>query len=222
MRMHPYLKTLALALPLAVVANSCILIPEIKDRIVELAVGHSTILHLVASGSNAVHNDSKTINLGSDLNLTQLLSDNGLSANKVKDVKLRGVSYRVTKAQAGRSITNGTVEFLRHSISTPSPAPGATNPTAGYTQLVTAFTASVNSTTGWITVPLASAGVTEINTELQDLLNEAKGLGAAPKPYITYHVNGTTTPAPPPDVDFTYDLKLDLTIVGTFKTKVVN
>ena len=40
MRKHSHWKALAIALPLTVAANGCILIPEVEDRIVELAVGH--------------------------------------------------------------------------------------------------------------------------------------------------------------------------------------
>ena len=44
MRMHSKFKTLALALPLAILGSGCILIPEIEERIVELAVGHSIVV----------------------------------------------------------------------------------------------------------------------------------------------------------------------------------
>jgi len=221
-RKHSHLKALALALPLAVLANGCILIPEIEDRVVELAVGHATILGFTASGSSATHNDANTINLKLDVSLDQILSDNGIDASDVKDVKLASVAYRVTVPQTGRSINNGTVEFLRHATSTPPIAPGTSNPTGGYTQLVTAFNASVASTTGWIAVNLDPAGVTALNSLLADFLTEAKGGAAATNTFITYHVNGTTSPAPPPDVNFSYEIKLELTIVGAFKTTVVN
>ena len=222
MRKHSHVRTLALALPLAVLANGCILIPEIEDRIVELAVGHATILTFQASGSNATHNDTDTIDLKLDVSLDQILDDNGIDASDVKDVKLASVAYRIIVPQSGRQIQNGTVEFLRHATSTPPIAPGTTNPTSGYTQLVTAFNADVSANTGWIAVNLDPAGVTALNSLLADFLTEAKGGAAATNTFITYHTNGTTAPAPPPDVNFQYQLKLELTIVGAFKTDVVN
>ena len=214
MRMHSYLKTLALALPLAVLATGCILIPEIEDRIVELAVGHSIVVPFVSSGETNTHNKTSTINVALDVSLDQILADNGIDATAVKDVKLAGVSYRVTTAEAGRSITGGTVEFVRHATSTPPGSPV-------YIPLVTSFGASAASTTGWITVPLASAGVTGVNALLTELLNEAKGLGPATNTWVTYHVSGVSLPLLTP-TNFKWEFKLDLTIVGTFKTKIVN
>lgn len=214
MRMYPKLKTLALALPLAMMGSGCILIPEIEKRIVELAVGHSIIVPFTSLGETNTHNDTETINVGLDVSLDQILADNGISASDVKDVKLAGVAYRVTKAEAGRTITGGTVEFRRH--------PTGTDPgTPAYTPLVTSFTGNAGSTTGWITVALDATGVTAVNTLLTDLLNEAKGLGVAPNKFVTYHVNGVSNPVADP-TDFKWEFRLSLTIVGSFKTDVVN
>lgn len=214
MRKHSYRKTLALALPLAIAVNGCILIPEVEDRIVELAVGHSIVVPFTSSGETNTHDEINTINVGLDVSLDQILSDNGIDASDVKDVKLAGVSYRVTQAEAGRSITGGTVEFVRHATSTP---PGS--PT--YTPLVTSFTGNAGAVTGWITVPLNSAGVTGVNALLGELLTEAKGGAAATNTWITYHVNGVSNPTSTP-TNFKWEFKLDLTIVGAFKTTIVN
>lgn len=212
MRTHSKFKTLALALPLALVGSGCILIPEIEERIVELAVGHSIIVPFTSLGETNVHDDTETINVALDVSLDEILADNGISASDVKDVKLAGVAYRVTRGEAGRTITGGTVEFRRH----PSATPAGT-----FIPLVTSFSADAGAPTGWITVPLNSAGVTDINVLLADLLDEAKGNGAATNTWVTYHVNGVSNPAADP-TDFTWEIRLSLTIVGAFKTDIVD
>jgi len=212
MRTHSKLKTLALALPLAIVGSGCILIPEIEERIVELAVGHSIVVPFTSLGETNTHDDTETINVALDVSLDEILADNDIDASDVKDVKLAGVAYRVTQGEAGRTITGGTVEFRRH----PTATPAGTN-----VPLVTSFSADAGAPTGWITVPLAAAGVTEINALLGELLNEAKGNGAATNTWVTYHVNGVSNPNADP-TDFKWEVRLSLTIVGAFKTDVVN
>jgi len=205
-------KTLALALPLAVVANGCILIPEIEERIVELAVGHSIIVPFTSSGETNTHDDTETINVALDVSLDEILDDNGIDASDVKDVKIAGVAYRVTQGEAGRTITGGTVEFRRHPTATPA---------GTFLPLVTSFSADAGAPTSWITVPLSATGVADLNVLLADLLDEAKGNGPAANTWITYHVNGVSNPVADP-TDFKWEFRLNLTIVGTIKTDIVN
>ncbi len=200
-------RTAVLVLPLMLGAWGCILIPEIVDRIVELAVSASTKATFISSGETNTHNKTDVVNLSTSVGLKQVLEDNGVDATDVKDVKLMGVSYRVTVPEAGRSITGGTVTIQRGA--------GAVTP------LVTAFTASAASATGWIPVALDAAGVTLVNAILTDLLNEAKTGTPAPNPTVTYHVVGTSVPGATP-TNFTWEFKLDLSIVGTVSVQVVN
>lgn len=212
MRMHPKLKTLALALPFAMVGSGCILIPEIEERIVELAVGHSIVVPFTSFGETNTHDDTETINVALDVSLDEILAENGLDASNVKDVKLAGVAYRVTQGETGRTITGGTVEFRRHPTSTPANT---------FLPLVTSFSADAGVPTDWITVPLNATGVTDINVLLAALLTEAKGGAAAANTWVTYHVNGVSNPTSDP-TDFKWEIRLSLTIVGTFKTDIVN
>lgn len=205
-------KTLALALPLAVVANGCILIPEIEERIVELAVGHSIVVPFTSFGETNTHDEINTINVALDVSLDQILDDNGIDASDVKDVKIAGVAYRVTQGEAGRTITGGTVEFRRH----PTAVPAGT-----FLPLVTSFSADAGAPTGWITVPLDATGVADLNVLLADLLDEAKGNGAAADTWITYHVNGVSNPTDD-ETDFKWEFRVNLTIVGTIKADIVN
>lgn len=207
MRKTNILRSLVLALPLALLSIGCILVPEVEDRIVELAVGASTTATFVASGETNFHDETNVIDLDTDINLNQVLADNGVDASEVKDIKLAGVSYRVTVPEAGRSITGGTVTIQR----------GA----GAATSLVTSFGADCSKTTGWITVPLNAAGVTLVNGILADLLAEAKTGTPAPNTVVTYHVNGASVPAATP-TNFTWEFKLEVSMVGSVKIEIVD
>jgi len=220
MRMPTILKTLALALPVAFALNGCILIPQIEDRVVELAVGHSVVIPFTSQGATNFENDVKTVDLDGEFDLKSVLDDAGIDASKVKDVKLASVAYRVTRPEAGRTISNGQVEFKTFTSDPGTPALGAP-PTATYDQLVTSFSGSAGAKTGWIAVPLASGGVTSLNTLLGQFLNDVKNGGSTHPRYLVYHVYGNSNPAATP-TDFDWEFRLQLSIVGTFKTKVVN
>ena len=220
MRMQTTLKTFALALPLAFALNGCILIPQIEDRVVELAVGHSVVIPFQARGINNFEDDAKVVDLDSDFDLATVLDDAGIDASDVKDVKLATVAYRVTRPQAGRTITNGQVEF-QLSATAPGSLPTGAPPNAGFTQLVTSFTGDASTTTGWVAVPLAPAGVTALNTLLGQFLADVKNGTSTHSRFLTYHVYGASNPSGS-NTDFDWEFKLELSIVGTFKTRVVN
>lgn len=222
MRMHTSLKTLALALPLAFALNGCILIPQVEDRIVELAIGHSIVIPFNANGSTNFENDANTVDMDGDFDLASVLDDAGVDASDVQDVKVASVSYRITRPEAGRSIDNGQVEFQTFT-SDPGDVSGTLGapPTAGYTQLVTNFSGSAASTTGWIGVPLASGGVDALNALLAQFLADVKNGTTTHPRYLVYHVYGTSNPGAVA-TDFDWEFRLQLSIVGTFKTTVVD
>jgi len=204
MRTHRPWKTLALALPLALALNGCILIPEIEDRVVELAVGASTSAEFHSVGATTSLNDVNTVDIATDVSLSDLLAANGIDATDVKDVKVSGLSYRIVTPQAGQSISGGTLVAHR----------GA----GADTTIASGFSADVSSATGYITVPLDPDGVKFLNHLLDQLLREAQGGPAATNTAITYTVTGTSAVAP----DFRWAFKLDVSVIGTFKTTVVN
>ena len=220
MRMHSSLKTLALALPLAFALNGCLLIPQVEDRVVELAIGHAVVIPFQARGTINFEDDAKTVDLDANFDLATVLDDAGIDASDVTDVKLASVAYRITRAQAGRTITNGQVEF-QTSATPPGTLPTGSPPNAGFTQLVTSFTGNAGSTTGWIATPLAPAGVTALNTLLGQFLADVKSGTATHPRYLTYHVYGASNPSGE-NTDFDWEFKLQLSIVGSFKTTVVD
>ncbi len=200
-------RTLAVALPVALLNVGCILVPRLEDRNVELAVGASTSTIFHAMGSGSSYSQTETVDVHADLDLAAILNDRGVDAQDVKDIKLAGVSYRIVTGQAGRSISGGTLTIQRGSGSV--------------TPFVTSFGADCSRPTGWITVPLDAAGVGVVNQLIADLLTEVKSGVPAPNTSVTYHVQGNSNP-PGTDTDFTWEFKLDLTMAGTVKVRVLN
>jgi len=199
---------LVLAVGALSLGAGCPLIPEIKDRIVELAVGGSAAVEFVASGTSSVYAQTNTFDFA-DIELQQILADADVDLSDVEngDIRLAGVSYRVTvpDPESTRRITSGTIRITRDGD---SERPFVTN-----------FTLDpVNGATGYRTATLDTAGVRVINNLLVELLAEAKGGTIASNTGVMYRVNGTSSPD---GVDFTWELKVDLTIKGKVKITVV-
>jgi len=64
--------------------------------------------------------------------------------------------------------------------------------------------------------------VTALNTLLAAILADVKNGTSTADRYLTYHIYGASNPGSPSVTDFDWDFKVELTIVGSFKTKVVN
>jgi hypothetical protein len=213
MRMHNISRSLALSLPLILGVSGCILVPQLENRIVELAVGASTTYQSHATGSintGTFSDASSPIDLKGDVDLPGILDDNGVDVGDVKSVKVAGLSYRIVTPQAGRSISGTNVTLKR----------GNASPVT----IVSNFSASAGSATGWIDVTnkLTPGGVTLVNQILADLLTDAKGQTPLnPSFTVVYSVTGSSTPTNQA-TDFTWEIKLDLSIVGTVHVKVPN
>ena len=209
-RLYPWQK-MALALSALALVSGCILIPEIVKKIVELALSGSTTVDFVAVGILNTHDARKTIDVEKDLNLLKVLDDAGIRVADLKDIKLLSVSYRVTRPEAatpGREIQNGNVTIERGSG-------GGTE-----TPLVSNFNVLVNAATTFQAALLDQAGVALVNALLQDILTKAKGgVPTNPDLRITYHVTGDSVPGNVP-TDFDWQLKIEVSIVGTVTVDV--
>jgi hypothetical protein len=203
MRNHRFLATTTLALLALTAGTGCMLFPQLKDKVVDLVTSGSVTAGFQARGSTDVYSETKTIDIRDSLDVAQVLDDAGIDVADVKSITLGGVSYRITKAQAGRTITDGTITVQRSG--------------GAEADLVGSFTADAGAVTGWITPTLTAAGVTQLNDLLADVLAELQG-GAPANEVITYSVSGTSNPTGT-DTDFDYQLRLTISIVGKVKTK---
>ncbi len=200
---------LALVLALGVMNGGCVLIPEIKDRIVELAVGGSTVVEFVSNGTLNTYNETNTVNVLDGFDLAQILADAGIDVSNVTHIALSGVEYRITvpDPQAGRQIVDGNITIDRDgTIGMP---------------LITGFNTNADAVTDWQVAPLdpGGAAVASINAMLNDIRTE---LPLSPPPNvttITYHMTGQSVPAVVP-TNFTWEMKVKVTITGTVKVSV--
>ena len=85
-----------LVFALAAMGGGCMLVPEIEDRIVELAVGGSTTVELVSQGSVNTIDETSTVNILEGFDLGQILADAGINVSDVRNIALSGVEYRIT------------------------------------------------------------------------------------------------------------------------------
>ena len=198
----------AIALAALSLGAGCPTIPKIEDRVVELAAAGSTTETFVAAGVINVYNQAVTFNLSDELDLRAILDDAGIDVENVKNVKLTGVSYRVVvpDLNAGRAIQNGNVTVQRGS--------GAVKP------LVTDFNANASSVTSWTTAPLDTAGVNLLNVLLEDILTSIKN-GTTFPDLVSTRVSGASVPVDA-TTNFTWELRLDVSIVGTVEISVLN
>ena len=191
--------------------TGCILIPEIKDRIVQLAVSGATSASFDASGPETDPlNKTQVVSIGdgTDLDLRKILDDAGVNVDDVVDVKLQSVAYAITAADplASRTV-QGNLTVQR---------------TAGTEQpLITGFNTGVGAVTPYQPATLQSAGVTEINLALASVLSQLKSGGTATES-ATFRVTGTTTPNtnPSQNIAFTYAVRLTINMVGSVKVSV--
>jgi len=192
---------------LALGAN-CPLIPEIEERIVELALLGSTAVEFTSQGEINTIDEVRVIDIRDDFDLDGLLDDAGVDVSEVKAIKVAGVSYRTTQAEVGtaRTIMNGNVTIQR--------AGGPVVP------LVTNFSEFVNEVLSYKTAPLDPAGVDVINDIAADLLKELQD-GTPANSTVTYHLTGDSTPINE-ETDFKWEVKVDVSVVGTIKVDVVN
>lgn len=203
-------RTLALAAAslVALGSSSCLLIPEIEKRVVELAVSGSAAVTFNSVGTLNNHDDVQTIDIRNFVDIAQALDDAGVDIENVQSIALAGVSYRTVRQDptANRQIVGGTVSFQRQG--------GAEVP------LVTGVTEDVNTVTSYKTATISAAGVSEINGLLQDLLAELQG-GPPANTVFDYHVTGQSVPGAV-GTDFAWELKLDIHMVGTIDVEVPN
>jgi len=201
----------ALVLALGLANGGCMLIPEIKDRIVELAVGGSTAVEFVSVGTINTFNETSTVDILDGFNLAQILSDAGVDVASVTHIKISGVDYRVTvpDPNASREIVDGTITTNRNG--------------SGPLPLISGFSAAAGAASDWQPAPLDpnGAAVADLNAMLQSILDALKNGTSPPANLttITFHIGGQSVPTLVP-TNFTWQMKVKITITGTVTVSV--
>jgi hypothetical protein len=206
MRRFRFWPQMALVLAIAAMNGGCILIPKIKDRIVELAVAGATSATFTVSGSATSADETDVIDVGTALDLQGILDDAGIDVSQVTHIAVSGVSYRITRADADptREVTGGTITFQREGSAAEN--------------LVTDFSAAPGSTSDFTNVTLGSNGVEAVNAMLSDIL--AALPGAPANPTATFHLTGNMTSTSGNPADFDVEVKITISVTGKITVSV--
>ena len=198
-----------LVLALAALNGGCMLIPEIEDRIVELAVGGSTTAELVSAGSLNTIDETVTVDVLDGLNIGQILADAGIDVSDVRRIALSGVEYRVTVAdpEPSREIVNGAITVDRNG--------------SGPLPLVSTLTVGAGAVSDWQAAPLdpSGAAVAEINAMLNDIVAALPGSPPSNLTTVTFHLAGQSIPGNVP-TNFTWVVKVKITVTGLVKVTI--
>jgi hypothetical protein len=191
MRKNWLLSLLALVLVALTVQGGCVIIPEVKSKIVELVASGTACDTLTAVGIVNDHDDFDVIDLKAGLDIRQTLEDAGIDVSDVDSIAVFGVTYKTTQPDpnGAREIVNGQVTATRGTLV------GSTfSPTGPEVLVITSFNQIVNAATTDQTAPLSAAGITMLNQLLQACLAEAKGGPPVTDSAIQYHVTGQSLP----------------------------
>lgn len=195
------LLTALCAVIVALTGASCPLIPDIEEKVIELALGGSTTVPFQARGILNDKGETECFDLGEDLDLNQILEDADIDS--VTAIALAGVAYRVTVADPNpdRTIANTTVTISRD---------GGDQDVS----LVTEFTDTAGETYDFRTVTtLDPAGVALVNDMLDDILFAVQNdLPANVSGCVTWMGQSLPLGA---DTNFDWEIRIDITITGT-------
>ncbi len=204
-RHHKRVLALLAAAPLAL--SGCITIPTVADRVVELVTTEavSDTVHAYGNTNTIVNTGGLDVN---SIDVVPILADAGIDASELSSITVANLAYRV--------VTPDTVAS-RHLSGTITVSAGG----GPSTDLVNPFEVDAGAVTGWITVPMQHAGITQMNHLLAELLAVVKaGGGTVPNGILLYSVSGTSSPAST-TTDFRYELRLTVNISGNVRTKVL-
>jgi hypothetical protein len=169
------------------------------DRYVEVVISVDMVAEFHAQGTDNTYSGSYTLDIGDEIDVEQIIEDNGLES--IDSLTVQSAFVRTTqKDPAADRTVSGSVDIRQGS--------GPDSP------VITYSSAAVNSAEyeDWVAVPLQAAGVGVINEALEDLL---AGSGAV----VTFTTSGTSTPVDTP-TDFIWEVKLHINVVGTKKITI--
>ncbi|MDM7914928.1 MAG: hypothetical protein ACE15D_07100 [Candidatus Eisenbacteria bacterium] len=180
-----------------------------EDRNVDIVVGADVVAAFQARGTENALNDEEVVSLDEEIDLSQILEDNGIDS--LVSVSIEAVFVRVTKQDptSGRTVSgNVTVGTL----------PGPDLALIDFTSI------EVNDEiyADWSPLSLEAPGVDLLNYVLQDLVDQINGGVSHPTaPDLVFKVSGVSEPQSV-ETNFDWEFLLRLNIVGTTEVTVVD
>ncbi len=217
MRKNALLSLLALVLTALTVQGGCVIIPEVKTKLVELVASGTACDTLDAIGVINNFDETDVIDVKAGLDIPSVLDEAGIDANDVDSIAVYGITYKTTQPDPNdqREIVNGQVTAQRGRLV------GSTFTATGpEVVVISSFDQVVNDATTDQTAPVSAQGVQMLNGLLQALLDEAKGQGFVDDSAIQYHVTGMSNPQ---DVqsNFKWRICVKVNIKGKVEVDVV-
>ncbi len=176
-----------------------------EERTIDIVVGVDLTATIPAVGEDNTYDESTTLFLTDEIDIEEILDDNGL--DNIKSLTVQSAFVRVIQKDPAedRAIT-GEVSLQY---------PAGTGP-AG--QLLDQQGVLVNSAPyeNWVAVPLEAPGVALLNEALQDLIDGqvTPGMG------ITFRSQGTSTPTDQ-RTNFVYEVLVRLNAVGQVTVDII-
>jgi hypothetical protein len=167
-----------------------------EDRDVQVVITADITAQLPATGSDNEFSGSGTAFLNNEIDLQEILDDNGLES--IDEVTVQSAFYRVITPDptASRTIT-GLITVQDQGL-------------VSLTSVLVNDPAHLD----WTAVPLLPGGVAVINSALAQLV-------AGGSPSLTFSAAGTSTPTDVP-TSFVWEVKVRVNVVGTAQVTVVD
>lgn len=193
MRISRLQQVLALALVVLTAEGGCIILPEVKSKIVELVASATACDTLDASGLiNNLYDEKGSFDIKAGVDFQEIADAAGVSLDDIDTVYVSGVTYMVTEPdpEPTREISNGNVTVQRGNLV------GTTFTGVGPVQtIITNFSVVVNTVTTDTTAPVDAAGIQLIEQLVNECLKEAKGTGPpVTNTAIEYTLSGQSLP----------------------------
>ncbi len=171
-----------------------------EERDVQVVITADITAQFAATGATNEFSGSRTVFLNDEINLQQILDDNGLES--IDEVTVQSAFYRVITPDPNPSRTiTGAISVHEGS-----------NPDQGLVSLASVLVDDP-AYADWTAVPLLPGGVAVVNAALAQAV-------AGGSPTLTISTAGTSTPV---DVatSFVWEVKIRVNVVGTAKVTVV-
>lgn len=167
------------------------------EKIIEIIVAAAIEFDFVAEGELNIHDDTGSYDVKVELDLEQVLADADIDPGDLDSdaLKVSRIFYRITVAEAGRSIAGGNLTAARG---------------MGPAQVVVSgFGFSAAAVTDWIDITgtLGAGGIDLLNGVIEDCLIELQGGPEAMDTTVFYTVSGNSIPGEDP-TDFKWAVKI--------------
>jgi len=173
-----------------------------EKRRVEVPVGNSAVTPIEVNSSNSNYSDDGMYDAYDDVD--KIKEDNGFL--EILSVHLEGITYKIVENNsAPNTMTSGYIQV-------------SSSPDGPFHNLVQITNLDIGAIMNIEQTPdLIAEGVAEIDAALSPLIS---GISKFESKEIYFRIQGTASPAPPPNVNFKIEVKVYLAVIGVVEVDV--